>query len=73
MLALLKDFEGRIEPLIPQGNREAIEHFKGVIREKINGLAYEGARAARARPGEAVSSQTPVLAERLAFPPDTED
>lgn len=72
MVALLGQFEELIEPLIPSGNEEAIATFKGVCREKINGLAYEGIRAARAQPGESVSRQTADLAERLAFN-DTED
>lgn len=73
MAALLKDFEANIEPLISKGHKREIDSFKGVVRDKINGLAYEGKRAARALPGEAVSRQTADLAERLAFPPNTED
>lgn len=73
MIALLASFEELIEPLLPPGNQEAIKNFKGVCREKINGLAYEGIRAAKALPGESVSRQTADLAERLAFPTDTED
>lgn len=73
MLALLGQFEEIIEPLIPPGNQEAIKNFKGVCREKINGLAYEGIRAATSSPGDAVSRQTADLAERLAFPTDTEE
>lgn len=73
MVALLGQFEELIEPLIPPGHQEAIKNFKGVCREKINGLAYEGIRAARVRPGESVSRQTADLAERFAFPIDTED
>lgn len=72
MVALLGTFEELIEPLIPPGNQEAVQHFKGVCREKINGLAYEGIRAAQAQPGESVSSQTADLAESLAFD-NTED
>ena len=73
MVALLGQFEELIEPLVPPGNDERIKHFKRIAREKINGLAYEGIRAAQARPGEIVSSQTADLAERLAFPTDMED
>jgi hypothetical protein len=73
MVALLAQFEELIEPLIPPGHTEAIANYKGVCREKINGLAYEGIRAATQRPGESVSRQTADLAERLAFPPDMED
>lgn len=73
MVALLGAFEEGIEPLIPPGNQEAIRNFKRGCREKINGLAYEGIRAARALPGEAVSELAGDLAERLAFPTDTED
>lgn len=67
MVALLGQFEELIEPLIPSGNQEAIANFKGVCREKINGLAYEGIRATRVLPGESVSHQTADLAEQLAF------
>lgn len=70
MVALLGTFEEMIEPLIPPGNQEAIENFKGICREKINGLAYEGIRAANRRPGEAVSQLSADLAERLAFDDD---
>ncbi len=72
MTTLLGNFEELIEPLLPPGNENAIKSFKGVCREKINGLAYEGIRAAEARPGEAVSRQTADLAEQLQFD-DTED
>lgn len=72
MVALLRTFEELIEPLISPGNEQAIKDFKGVCRKKINGLAYEGIRAASARPGESVSAQTADLAESLAFP-DQED
>lgn len=67
MLAILGEFEELIEPLIPPGNQEAIKNFKGVCRKKINGLAFEGLRAAKAQPGESVSRQTADLAESLAF------
>jgi hypothetical protein len=73
MVALLGQFEELIEPLIPAGNDERIKDFKRTAREKINGLAYEGIRAAQTRPGEAVSRQTADLAERYAFPADMED
>lgn len=73
MVALLKTFEELIEPLIPPGNDRAIQDFKGACRKKINGLAYEGIRAANAQPGESVSAQTADLAESLAFPADQED
>lgn len=72
MVALLREFEETIEPLIPPGHEEAIANFKGVARKKINGLAYEGIRAAQAQPGDSVSTQTADLAERLAFT-DRED
>lgn len=72
MVALLGSFEEQIEPLIPPGHEKAIANFKGVCRKKINGLAYEGIRAAEARPGESVSAQTADLAESLAFT-DQED
>lgn len=72
MLTLLGTFEEMIEPLLPPGNDRAIEDFKGVVRAKINGLAYEGIRAAKTLPGESVSRQTGDLAERLAFT-DTEE
>lgn len=67
MTVLLGSFEELIEPLIPSGNHKAIEDFKTVCRQKINGLAYEGIRAAEAQPGESVSRQTADLAEDLAF------
>lgn len=67
MTVLLGTFEGRIEPLIPPGNQKAVEDFKTVCRQKINGLAFEGIRAAEAQPGESVSRQTADLAEDLAF------
>jgi hypothetical protein len=70
MVALLGQFEELIEPLIPSGNAEAIATFKGVCREKINGLAYTGIQAAKARAGESISRQTADLAERLAFDPN---
>jgi hypothetical protein len=72
MVALLGSFEELIEPLIPPGHEIDIENFKGVCRKKINGLAFEGMRAADARPGEAISAQTADLAESLAFA-DQED
>jgi hypothetical protein len=73
MNVLLGNFEALIEPLIPPGNQEAIEDFKTVCREKINGLAYEGIRAASAQPGESVSRQSADLAESLAFTDDPEE
>jgi hypothetical protein len=73
MVALLGRFEELIEPLIPPGNDEAIKNFKRVCRDKINGLAYEGLRAAECEPGEHVSRQTGDLAERFAFDTDPED
>lgn len=72
MVAILAQFEELIEPLIPSGNEDAITTFKGVCRDKINGVAYTGIQALEAQPGEAVSSQAADLAERLAFT-DTED
>lgn len=73
MVALLAQFEEQIEPLISPGHEDVVANFKGVCREKINGLAYEGIRAARSQPGESVSQQAADLAERLAFTTDTED
>ncbi len=73
MTVLLGTFEGLIEPLIPSGNQKAIEDFKTVCRQKINGLAFEGIRAAKAQPGESVSRQTADLAETLAFTDDSEE
>lgn len=70
--AILGLFEKDIEPLIPPGNRKAIAIFKGAVRKKINGLAYEGLRAIDTQPGESVSTATTDLAETLAFD-DPED
>lgn len=72
MVALLGSFEELIEPLIGPGHEQAIKDFKGVCRKKINGLAYEGIRAAEAQPGDDVSATTADLAETLAFT-DQED
>lgn len=73
MVSLLASFEELIEPLVPPGNDKAIANFKGAVRQKINGLAYEGIRATEAEPGESVSTATADLAESLAFddPEDT--
>lgn len=67
MVALLGSFESEIEPLLPPGSQAAIDNFKGVCRKRINGLAYEGIRAAETLPGESVSADTADLAEDLAF------
>jgi hypothetical protein len=72
MVALLGTFEGTIEPLIPPGNAKTIENFKGAVRKKINGLAFEGIRAAELEPGESISAATVELAEEFAFD-DRED
>lgn len=67
MTTLLGSFEELIQPLLPPGNEKAIQSFKGVCRRKINGLAYEGIRAAEAAPGDSVSDLAGDLAEQLAF------
>jgi hypothetical protein len=71
MVELLGTFEKEIEPLLMPGHQATIDNFKGVVRRRINGLAYEGRRATETQPGESVSAMTTDLAADLAFD-DTE-
>ncbi len=73
MVQVLGEFERLILPHLAPGHDSEVDDFKGVVRRKINRLAYEGKRAGEAQPGEALSSTAADLAETLAFDDDTED
>ena len=73
MVQVLGEFERLILPHLAPGHEKQVDDFKGVVRRKINRLAYEGKRATEATPGDILTSTAADLAETLAFDDDTED
>lgn len=38
---ILSDFENSIVPIIPDGNEQAVEAFKSMVRNKLNAMAND--------------------------------
>lgn len=70
MVALLSEFERTIEPLIPPGHDDEIKAFKGAIRKRLNGDAFEAASLLK---GGIVNAHAVRLAEELTSDDQTED
>lgn len=62
LAALLSEFERSIEPLLPAGCEDVIDGFKGAIRKRLNGDAFEAVNLLK---GGIVNVHAVRLAEEL--------
>jgi hypothetical protein len=60
--SLLSTFEQEIESLIPPGNDEAIDSFKGALRRRLTGDTFEAITLMK---GGSVNGHAVELAEQL--------
>lgn len=71
LAAILAEFEQAIEPLIPTGHVGEIERFKGVVRKKLNGIAWKAVQLQELEPGQELNEYATQLAEdHLTFDDD---
>jgi hypothetical protein len=63
----MDEFEEKILPLLPASSHAAVDHFKGILRQKFNALAVDAAEIASLKDGEAVNGLAIEVKDR-AYP-----